>query len=241
MSSESPFLDVNGDGTVAPGDALLIVNDINRNGARRDTVFGGSPEDVNFDRYITAIDVLCIINYLNQPQVTTTIGVQILDADTVGFTESEVEQAIRDGLAMVSDVAAVRFDFESAAPRVTYSTFEIYLGNGIHAGGIQQGSKLGLHDGRVGAFRHSGARGPLNESIEIQVFANVETIARVALHEWMHSLGFQHDSDPSCLMHAGATSSLCDAEKQALARLFAIPGGPIGDPTIENIDFSFFP
>lgn len=69
----NPF-DVNGDGFVTPLDVLLIINDVNSNGARP-LASGGSGEgggtrmypDVNRDRYVSPIDALLIINHLNAP------------------------------------------------------------------------------------------------------------------------------------------------------------------------------
>ncbi len=65
-------LDVNNDGFVSAIDALLVINDMNNNGARP-LSSGGEGEggtthnfiDVNGDRYVTAIDALMVINHLN--------------------------------------------------------------------------------------------------------------------------------------------------------------------------------
>jgi hypothetical protein len=60
--------DVNGDGLVTPIDALLIINDLNANGARPvpppPVVL--SLVDVNNDRFVSPADVLVVINQLNQ-------------------------------------------------------------------------------------------------------------------------------------------------------------------------------
>jgi len=60
-------LDVNGDGTVAPLDALAIINDLNSNGARQLTGVASSAPyvDTNQDGVISSNDVLRIINFLN--------------------------------------------------------------------------------------------------------------------------------------------------------------------------------
>ncbi len=63
--------DVNGDGYVSPIDALIIINEINSNGAHPIPIGGeGEPPthriDVNGDGMITPIDVLLIINLLNE-------------------------------------------------------------------------------------------------------------------------------------------------------------------------------
>ncbi len=61
--------DVNGDHSVTPIDALLIINDLNRNGSRW---LGGTTRpatspylDVDNNTYVTALDALIVINYLN--------------------------------------------------------------------------------------------------------------------------------------------------------------------------------
>ncbi len=60
-------LDVDDDGVIVPLDALLVINDLNENGARE--LIGpstGPPYlDVNGDGFVTPIDSLLVINYLN--------------------------------------------------------------------------------------------------------------------------------------------------------------------------------
>jgi hypothetical protein len=63
---DNPF-DVNGDGIVSAQDVLVMVNDINANGARRlGTPSLGPPYlDVNGDGWLTAADVIAVINRIN--------------------------------------------------------------------------------------------------------------------------------------------------------------------------------
>lgn len=60
--------DVNDDGAYSPLDVLLIVNDINSNGAR-DLAGSGLPTppylDVSGDNFVTPLDVLLVVNFLN--------------------------------------------------------------------------------------------------------------------------------------------------------------------------------
>ncbi len=61
-------LDVDNDGFIAPIDVLLVVNDINANGARdlRGSLLSSPPYiDVNGDSFVSAIDALLVINHLN--------------------------------------------------------------------------------------------------------------------------------------------------------------------------------
>ncbi|GIW97042.1 MAG: hypothetical protein KatS3mg111_0375 [Pirellulaceae bacterium] len=63
--------DVNGDGFVTPLDALILINDLNRNpgGKLPDGAEGETPgiyPDVNGDGFLTPLDVLLIINELNR-------------------------------------------------------------------------------------------------------------------------------------------------------------------------------
>jgi hypothetical protein len=63
--------DVDGDGSIALLDALVLINEINLNGAYLlpDPTRSFSPPpyyDVNGDGYLTAVDVLVVFNYLNQ-------------------------------------------------------------------------------------------------------------------------------------------------------------------------------
>ncbi|MEZ6120257.1 MAG: dockerin type I domain-containing protein [Pirellulaceae bacterium] len=67
-------VDVNGDGQVAPSDALLIINELNQNGSHQvestslvRAISGGEENiwlDVNNDGYISPIDVLMVTNRL---------------------------------------------------------------------------------------------------------------------------------------------------------------------------------
>jgi hypothetical protein len=67
--------DVNDDGTVAPLDALQIVNTINNDGSRRLPTDDGGPSyyDVNDDGFVTPVDVVRVINVLNNG-ITTSEG-----------------------------------------------------------------------------------------------------------------------------------------------------------------------
>ena len=64
-------LDVDEDGWVAPLDALLVINDLNRNGSRPLAETEDRPRhliDVNGDGFASAIDALLVINHLNAPR-----------------------------------------------------------------------------------------------------------------------------------------------------------------------------
>jgi hypothetical protein len=76
-SSASPWQnqnianDANNDGLITALDVLVIINEINRNGAREltgTTIVSPPFYDVNGDRSITALDVLVVINYINSHQ-----------------------------------------------------------------------------------------------------------------------------------------------------------------------------
>ncbi len=61
-------LDVNGDGTISPGDVLLIINYLNDRGPSAVPVPTPDPppfRDVNGDNFISAADALAIVNHLN--------------------------------------------------------------------------------------------------------------------------------------------------------------------------------
>jgi hypothetical protein len=67
---QNPVLrhDVNNDGLISPLDALVVINEINRSGARvlTGTTLAAPPYyDVNGNREIEALDVLVVINFLN--------------------------------------------------------------------------------------------------------------------------------------------------------------------------------
>lgn len=60
--------DVNHDGLATPGDALRIINDLNRNGPRQTNGrnLARLYFDTNDDKFVTSHDVLAVINYLNR-------------------------------------------------------------------------------------------------------------------------------------------------------------------------------
>lgn len=82
---DNPF-DVDGDGRVAPLDALQQINDYNQHGSRPLTtsVLGGPFWDVNGDRWVTPEDILAVVNVLNQQA----------DAAVAGEGESELGQPV---------------------------------------------------------------------------------------------------------------------------------------------------
>ena len=68
-NAANPF-DCNGDGGVGPLDALLVINDLNANGARRFSAPVGTTApairtDVNADNNASPLDALQVINHLN--------------------------------------------------------------------------------------------------------------------------------------------------------------------------------
>ncbi|MEM8734484.1 MAG: dockerin type I domain-containing protein, partial [Planctomycetota bacterium] len=61
--------DVNNDGTASPLDALIVINELNRNGSRglpKPETDPGVYFDVNEDEFLSPIDALMVINHLNQ-------------------------------------------------------------------------------------------------------------------------------------------------------------------------------
>lgn len=89
--------DVNGDGYVSPIDALLIINDLNTNGAHPvPSGVGGTGEppsemlDVNGDGLITPMDVLLIINHLN----SRTVSRAQLESTSISSPDNEESEAI---------------------------------------------------------------------------------------------------------------------------------------------------
>ncbi len=66
--NQTQRMDVNNDGSLSPIDALLVINDLIRNGPRRLTPVDRSPPpfiDVNGDGSVSAIDALQVLNSLN--------------------------------------------------------------------------------------------------------------------------------------------------------------------------------
>lgn len=98
--------DVNRDGTIAPVDVLVVINEVNspkisRVGGRLPLPYNPSefPFDVNADGFVTPIDALIVINYLNQAVAEGEFG---FVPDKVQGLEPQFETRHRD-----NDVVAV--------------------------------------------------------------------------------------------------------------------------------------
>ena|GEM_PF-1846826 len=97
FSNPADPLDVNNDGLVSPIDALLVINDMNRHGARSlSGSAGGVPYvDVNGDRAVSPIDALLVINAMNEPSRVASSAAQVVAAaGTEGEGEAPVEMAL---------------------------------------------------------------------------------------------------------------------------------------------------
>ncbi len=99
--------DVNGDGYVSPIDALIIINEINSNGAHPIPIGGeGEPPlhriDVNGDGMITPIDLLLIINFLNEKLVFERNQV---NASTLFVPPTQLAEG--EGASLVSQTTAL--------------------------------------------------------------------------------------------------------------------------------------
>lgn len=70
-------LDVNSDGAISPLDAMLVLNDLNQNGARKVTSKpeGTAYPDTNKDQHISPLDALLVLNELQQREVAARAAV----------------------------------------------------------------------------------------------------------------------------------------------------------------------
>lgn len=118
-NAANPY-DVNDDGIVSPLDVLLIVNDINANGAR-DLRNSNTPSppyiDVTGENLVSALDVLQVVNYINSHRS--------------GSSEGEDSQAARTAAASDQSVPPV--------PRLSNGVFDdeewlAEMENGIQSG-----------------------------------------------------------------------------------------------------------
>jgi hypothetical protein len=83
-------LDVNSDGSISPGDALVIINELNENGGRPMPFTYDGPFffDTNGDQSMSTIDVLLVLNYLNDEGAAE--GEASPRSDSLILTESRV-------------------------------------------------------------------------------------------------------------------------------------------------------
>lgn len=209
-----PTCDVNADGQVTNNDALQTINAVNA--GSHDPRF-----DVNGSGVVSSLDALMIFNWLNLKPATI-YRVRIADADTVGFTDQQVRDAIFAAFDEYEAIADVGFDFVTTSPHVTIDTHEIYLGNGQHARGYQIDNLLSLHDGIIAPYHHSGNNGPVSQTLHYQVFNNQSTIQQVFGHEFGHWLGLGHSGDPTCRMNINSPPGFCSAERTYLVNRFGV-------------------
>jgi membrane-associated phospholipid phosphatase len=78
--------DVDGSGYVTPLDALIVINDLNRNGTRaiNDQETASAAVDVNADAFVTPLDALLIINILNKYSGRLELSSNVVQGDPDG-------------------------------------------------------------------------------------------------------------------------------------------------------------
>ena len=132
--------DVNADGLISPVDALIVINDLNSNGARE--LVGAATEppylDVNMDGLVSPSDILIVINHLNQvaeaenaegeadAPVLAAVQAAPATADNASAAQESVasqstdDSAVDAAIALISDevqVAKVGTAFQVIDPR----------------------------------------------------------------------------------------------------------------------------
>jgi hypothetical protein len=115
-------LDVNGDGSVLPLDALLIINDLNASGSRSLTTPAGGLAPANFldvsgDRSVAPIDVILIINYLNAAasKSVTSMSAARTPVTPTTSTDSTAESLARSATMQAASMATTGVTFPNAA------------------------------------------------------------------------------------------------------------------------------
>lgn len=216
-------------GLITPQDVLVVINYLNLVGPGK--VPATECRDVNFDGEVTAQgDVLPIINCLNErPNAAHVFNIHFGNTDTVGLTEEEFLESVDAAFDLYEQVGDVAFTTNPNEPRdILITTREVYVGNGVHAGGRASRGLVEIHNGQIGAFHHSCTRAACNESFELQVVTTV-SLPPLTAHELGHLLvfGFGHSNNRNCIMWSGSVArDWCPAEVAAIERRF----GSFGDP-----------
>ena len=117
--------DVDNDGFVVPLDALLVINELNNNGARALPVPPEEPNvpppffDVNGDDFVAPLDALLIINYLNNRPVAAVAARSMFvasDSEPQSTFADAVDQIMPDNVVAAALADLDRFDpFEESA------------------------------------------------------------------------------------------------------------------------------
>ncbi|MGE0761180.1 MAG: dockerin type I domain-containing protein, partial [Pirellulaceae bacterium] len=128
LQNPSNRVDVDNDGTVAPFDALLVVNRLNRSaGGAKGETGGAVYPDVNGDGQVTPLDVLAIVNYLNRQtgrdgegEGATPVASNMLPSDTPAVHRDKMTGELDQGTFLAAEPRAVATPHRpEASPRQT--------------------------------------------------------------------------------------------------------------------------
>lgn len=122
QNPDNPY-DVNGDGFVVSRDVLIVVNELNRSGARSLSGFSRGPSipyyDVSGDEFLSALDALRIIQHINQqtaagepPEIaaTTVSAVEAATSSTATATAASTSTSTSTASATASASASTSQD-----------------------------------------------------------------------------------------------------------------------------------
>jgi hypothetical protein len=140
---------VDGDNVLAPIDALLIINDLNRHGSRwlAEPAGSGAPPpfvDVSGDGYISPLDALLVINELNIQASRPSGTAQLATSDPRRLAESAIAEAEPGDVVRIGerDAATTRL-----SPVITMTDQEqllLELINRARANPAAEASRLGI-------------------------------------------------------------------------------------------------
>ena len=156
-----------------------------------------------------------------------------IDGNSHGWDKEEFESHVFNGLRKWSEFCGIRFVRVTKGYKYLITTREIYgglnsQGRHVHYRGLANmpGTRISLSNGHISA----GHGNRSDNSYKWKPFETASGIHAITKHEFGHNLGWEHSTNPRCMMHPNAPSTICNQETQLALSIFGSPSDPVDPP-----------